>query len=235
VPRKRIVCLANSTKQGGRCVAGLELGDEDMGLWVRPIGADEGHGLSLTERRCTDGNEPMPLDVVDIAVVAPAPVGHQPENWTLDTSVMWETIGTLDYEKLHGLVEAPPELWPAAQSSTVGIRDRVPGDALKDVANSIYFLQPQELKIIVETNHWSGQREVRARFSYGEREYQVKVSDPVYKREYLHRPEGAHAIPEGYITVSLAEAWVAPNAQEAYAYIVVAAIIEPTGAPGAGV
>ena len=42
---KRIVCLANSRKRGGRCVAGKELlADGRAGGWIRPVSAARKRG-----------------------------------------------------------------------------------------------------------------------------------------------------------------------------------------------
>jgi hypothetical protein len=34
---KRLVCLANSRKSGGRCIAGRELLTGNLGEWIRPV------------------------------------------------------------------------------------------------------------------------------------------------------------------------------------------------------
>lgn len=48
----RIVCLANSFKKGGRCVAGIDL---ETGRWMRPIGrGDEG---AIGDERFDSSNE----------------------------------------------------------------------------------------------------------------------------------------------------------------------------------
>jgi hypothetical protein len=48
---KRILCLANSRKLSGRCLAGKEFGGNDIGTWIRPVGAREHGEVSEYERQ----------------------------------------------------------------------------------------------------------------------------------------------------------------------------------------
>ena len=43
---KRIVCLANSRKLHGRCVAGREWDGDRVGPWLRPVSARAGQAVS---------------------------------------------------------------------------------------------------------------------------------------------------------------------------------------------
>ena len=229
---KSVVCLANSIKQGGNCFAGIELVDDWPAEWVRPIGAGSGHGVSLEERRLTDGNEPRPLDVVRIALSGPAPSGHQGENWTLDSSVTWEKTGTWAYENLDDLVDTPAELWADVESSSVGVMDRAPVESLVPIGESIFLIRPEQAQVRVVRNPFSGQIEVRTWFYYADDHHLVKISDPLYKQWYLREGIGSYELPDAYLTVSLAEPWSARPGDPQYSYIVAAAVIEPNGPPG---
>jgi len=77
----RIICLANSWKEGGRCVAGI---DPATGRWVRPV-SREGHGqLSLSETRVhvsgSSARQIEPLDLAELGNVRSCPIPGQPEN-----------------------------------------------------------------------------------------------------------------------------------------------------------
>ena len=75
-----ILCLANSWKSGGRCVAGIRMDD---GSWIRPVSdTDDGE---LTPSQCTLDNQRQarPLDIVRLYLKEPAPRPHQPENWQI--------------------------------------------------------------------------------------------------------------------------------------------------------
>jgi hypothetical protein len=50
---RRIVCLANSRKPDGRCVAGKLYAQGKFGAWLRPISIREGEELSEQERHIT--------------------------------------------------------------------------------------------------------------------------------------------------------------------------------------
>jgi len=43
---KRIVCLANSRKLQGRCIAGREIVQGKPGAWIRPVSAREHEEVS---------------------------------------------------------------------------------------------------------------------------------------------------------------------------------------------
>ena len=63
---KTILCLANSRKLQGRCVAGLEWDGLVVGNWVRPVSSREHEGLSASEMCYYNFLEPKPLDVIEL-------------------------------------------------------------------------------------------------------------------------------------------------------------------------
>lgn len=228
---KSIVCLANSIKHGNNCVAGIELVDEVPTNWIRPIGADVGHGVSPGERMLKHDREPRPLDVLRIGVSGPAPWGHQGENWALAPYERWKKTGTWAFEDLDDLVDTPSELWEHVETSTVGIKDRVPEELLAPFGESIYLIRPDEAQVRVVRNSFSGDIEVRAEFGYADEFHLVKISDPLYKDWYVSRGIGDYELHEPYLTLSLTEPWSARPGPK-YAYIVAAAVLEPDGPPG---
>ncbi len=92
---KRFVCLANSRKLHGRCIAGREWRDGRAGGWIRPVSAREHQEVSESERRYQDGSDPKLLDVIDIPVLESQPDAYQTENWLLDSEQRWEKAGKL--------------------------------------------------------------------------------------------------------------------------------------------
>lgn len=71
--KKTIICLANSRKYQGRCVAGLEWNGKQPEAWIRPVSGLE-KGVLVYERFChnANGRDPRLLDFVDIDFLVPA-------------------------------------------------------------------------------------------------------------------------------------------------------------------
>ena len=105
MPAVEMLCLANSWKHGGRCVAGIL----DDGSWIRPVSAAGDGGLEASVCRLDSGRAVDALDVVEIALAEPSPLPHQPENWTVADET-WKLVGKqyLPYVADAARLLAPP-------------------------------------------------------------------------------------------------------------------------------
>ena len=210
--KKRIVCLANSKLKGDRCIAGKDVESEN---WIRPV-KEPGVGLSWSERRYEDGNDPKLLDIIEVSLVKPCPHNHHSENWLLDSASLFERKGSLDYSNLDNLTDDPEYLWGNELQ-----KDRISLDGIGNCSCSLYFIKVQEMFLSVGKNS-VGYKEVRGRFPYCGDNYALVVTDPKIKDYYIRREFGEYSIGECYVTVSLAaEPW-----SRAY-YKLIAAIITP--------
>ena len=97
----QIICLANSYKRGGRCIAGIDM---DTRKWVRPFNP-KGHEGAIGNERLIKGKEPQILDVLDIPIGGESEnYGCQPENRILLPG-RWKKIGTISHANALEYIE----------------------------------------------------------------------------------------------------------------------------------
>lgn len=216
---KRIVCLANSRKLSGRCIAGKELG---TGRWVRPVSDREHEEVSERERQYESGRDPALLDVIDVPLLRAKPNPHQPENWLLHPDYYWVNIQRVGPSELHALLDRPPVLWVNGLSTVDGLNDRVRVDDERLGSDSLQLIGLASLLIHVlapGAAFGSRRRKVKGEFSYEGISYRLTITDPAVEREYLAKPDGRYAMGKCFVTVSLGEPW------EGYCYKLIAAVI----------
>lgn len=221
---KRIVCLANSRKLSGRCLAGKELTAAGPGAWLRPVSSRPFEEVSEQERQYEDGSDPQVLDIVDIPLKGPQPKNYQSENWLLDPDHYWVRVGHAEWKGLGRLADDPAVLWLNASSTLAGLNDRVSELDANQLDASLYLLQIDKLKLRVfapGAAFDNPKRRVQADFKHHKVRYQLWVTDPVVARKYLAKEDGEYEIGECFVTVSLGE----PHKGDCYK--LVAAVITP--------
>ncbi len=220
---KRIVCLANSRKLGGRCIAGREWRGGRAGRWVRPVSDRENRDVSEYERQYEDGSDPRILDVIDVPLREPLPQPCQPENWLLDPEYHREKSGRLSWFDLPALADPAAPLRADGCSSYEGRNDRVPLDAADSIGDSLRLLRIDDLALSVfrpGEAFGNAKRRVQARFPHAGRDYALWVTDPRWERYCLAKPDGRYRLGACYLTVSLGEPY------RGFRYKLVAAIMD---------
>ena len=228
---KRILCLANSKKNSGRCVAGREVASAGAGPWIRPVSDRPGEEVSENERQYKSGADPKLLDVIDVPLVRAAPHACQTENWLLDPHNYWCRVRQANWTELLQFTETPAELWVNQHSTYHGRNDEIPQALADALPGSLYLI----LVDCVDLHAFAPQeafgnpkRRVQARFTHAGVGYALWVTDPVVEREYLARPDGHHRLGECCLTISIGEPFQKNNGQS-YRYKLVAAIIRRDG------
>ena len=220
---KRIVCLANSRKRNGRCVAGRELlEDGSVGGWIRPVSAREDEEVSGVERQYEDGGEPRVLDVIDVPVLDPRPKGYQRENWLLDPSLRWTRVDRIGESSLSQYTDKTETLWINGHDSLHGRNDRVPLSDANSLDHSLRLVWIDRLELSVSApraDYGDFTRHMRGRFQLRGTTYSLRVTDPIYEQRYPRH--GTYGIGGCFIAVSLGEPY------HGYAYKLIAAVIEP--------
>lgn len=226
VPTKRIVCLANSRKLSGRCIAGRELAEGVPQGWIRPVGSREHEEVSEREREYQDGEDPQILDVIDVPLLEPRPRTFQRENWLLDPDHYWSRVERLRPRDLVQFTDEEGPLWLNVGSTVAGRNDRIPLEQANQLASSLKLVAVAAVKVAVFSPgaaFGNPKRRVQARFEFAGAHYALWVTDPVYERRFLTEPDGDYALGPCYLTVSLGEPF------EGFVYKMVAAIIEADG------
>lgn len=218
---KRVLCLANSRKMSGRCIAGVLLANEGAISWVRPVSAREHQEVSEYERQYEDGSDPSVLDIIDMPLIEHLPKDYQQENWLLSPDNYWTKRGSATPKDLNRYISLAGPLWINGYSTANGLNDKIPIHLANGLMTSLGLIRVDELTLAVfESGFERPKRRVQAQFHHDGSDYCLWVTDPRFAREYLARQNGNYPIGSCYITISLGEAF------QGATYKLVAAIIK---------
>jgi hypothetical protein len=178
-----MVCLANSRKYGGRCVAGLRL---DGGGWIRPVSHYE-HGTLLWQHyTLANGQEAAILDIIRVPLAEPASEPFQPENWRL-TAGRSQLVGRADDSVVRGVLlpalDAGPRLFGNSLDS-LGADNPPP-------SSSLALVEPLSIHWRIRTRY-TGSRQTRARFQFSGSHYDLVVTDPRWEERLSVLEYGDH-------------------------------------------
>lgn len=228
---KRILCLANSKKMSGRCVAGREVLDTAPGPWIRPVSARPTEEVSEDERQYQDGSDPRVLDVIDVPLIRHQPHACQTENWLLDPGYYWTKVRQVGWAELQRYVENPATLWTNTRSTYNGANDEILQADADALPNSLVLIRIPSLELRVfapGAAFRNPKRRVQANFQHRGIRYALWVTDPVIERDYKARADGTYTIGECCLCVSLGEPLQKQNG-ESCRYKLVAAVIQREG------
>lgn len=205
---KRIVCLANSRKLSGRCIAGKEIVDHRPVGWVRPVSSRAHQEVSEYERQYPDGSDPRVLDVMDVPLLEHEPRDYQQENWLLDPKSNWAKAGRIEVGLLPRLRDPVAPLWHDGHHTANGLNDKIPLTHCADVRSSLRLVHVPSLTLAVFSPgaaFGNPKRRVQASFDHAGVHYQLWVTDPAYERHYLGRSDGTYDLASSFLTISLGE------------------------------
>lgn len=211
---KRIVCLANSFKIGGACIAGREiLSNGSYGGWIRPVSARPTAEVSFLESRYPDNTVPKLLDIVDIPMVKAVPHNHQTENHEIDPTKRWVKRGEFPWASLSALAEHPTSLWINSDSTSNGTFNCMSDAEAASLNTSLVLLKKQSFTVEVGSKTWEGRttKTYRGNFKYKGTPYSFSLTDPVATNVFASKDEGEYPFTDVYICVSLTEPWKKDN------------------------
>ena len=221
---KRIICLANSRKPYGRCIAGKEFNGTRS--WIRPVSDRDDGEVSLEERQYEDGSDPRVLDVIDIPLLKARPVGCQQENWLLDPEYYWTRVGRFPESDLDRLLDPVERLWIDGASTSNGQNDKILRSQERALRSSLRFVRVDGLELSVfapGAGYGNRKRRVQGQFQYAGESYKLWVTDPAVERPYLKKGDGEYDFGPCFMTISIGEPYKRAR------YKLIAAIIPATG------
>lgn len=220
---RNFICLANSRKTSGRCIAGLEKGDARY-LWIRPVSKRRKGELSEVERRYENGERVQVLDKVKLVVLNPRPIQHQQENIVADPKYYWVKIGSISTDALWRLPRHSEDvLWDNSHKTFHGLNDKVAKENLP--ASSLTLVKPDSLIVHVrqESQYGGGyKKKVRGEFFYKGVRYILAITDAKAEDYFLGKGEGQYNIKDSLLCVSLGDTY------NGFAYKLIATIFTPS-------
>ena len=210
------LCLANSRREGERCVAGLV---PSRG-WVRPVPDQVGSAVPTVGVRHFGL-----LDLVDVDLGYPAPIPGQQENVLLGPGGF---SGAREHDpvrlrgEMESLIEERPSLLELGNPTSIPFTEVQSGN----VGQSLTLVEPASVAWRTETDR-RGQPRVRCQFDLGWRRFNLRVTDPDIEARFQGMGLGAYdrraaGIPDDHrllLTVSLGGPF------EGFCYKLVAAAI----------
>ncbi len=233
MPIIEIICLANSRKHSGRCIAGLRT---DGNGWMRPVSILPEGILQERHYTLTDDSEAQLLDVIRIPFDKPRPQPHHPEDWQIRPDTWELSTRTLTKEHIACLkanLTYGPELLGNAE-------DRIlyPASAHGSITeSSLALVQPENLHFHVKARK-NGEKQVRVLFELGGADYNLAITDLEWEPRLKSQEIGIYTLDDfgispfdtPLLTISLSEPLLSEVAGENRCYKLVAALfLAPTG------
>lgn len=200
---KQIICMGNSYKNGGRCLAGIEIQNTSSGVsivrncfglpnWIRPVMSNGDKGLpeylvsSFTM-----------LDILAVDVTDAVPIGAHCENVHFNSIRKVGRLGQ-NSQNLNPLCDT----W---HSLIFGNRGKaVPNEVFENGDYSLMFIMPENPIINMQSDEY-GHEKYRIQFVYNGTRYDFPLTDTRYINELRSRTKncGERNTGDLYLTLSL--------------------------------
>ena len=211
---KRIICLANSLKVGGSCVAGREiLANGHYGNWIRPVSTRPTAELSFMETLYENNESPKLLDIIDVPLERAAPHRHQTENDEIDVSSPWRKVGELPWTELAKLSEHPPSLWVNSDRTSGGSYNCMSREEASTLTTSLLLIAMNAVTIQVASVGRLGdsRQSIKSSFHYNGTYHSLNMTDPTASDRFGRQGNGQYRINDVYLCISLTEPWARDN------------------------
>ena len=200
---KYFICLANSYKRGGRCVAGVEIVfdangkirfawdlDDDRPQWIRPIAT-----TTYGEIPNYVAEDIKLLSIVKLYNVVPCPNKPHTEN------VYYSKLEQCKYD-LSNADSLLNHLINSTHQSIFRNRGRaVSAEMSTGIDYSLMLIHVENACAYIDENREKSKN--RMSFSYYGADYDFPITDSIFLEEFQKEPECYANIPDVYLTISL--------------------------------
>ena len=196
------VCLANSMKEGGKCMAGIELNEELLPVmkngipkWLRPV--------------CNTPHGEIPdwlaapfvlLDILSVDILALKPQGYQTENFAFDERSM-RKVSSFPFPNLDALCSSCDMIFGNTGKA-------ISEEFISQLDHSLMLVKACEFHPYLQPNpNRKNKPQIRMRFMYQGNEYDFPITDPVFRYEFCENQLLLKDIKEIYLCLSISIAW----------------------------
>lgn len=211
------LCLAVSRRDGGNCIAGIDL---SSGKWIRPINTRSNGPFGDHEIFVSEGGSQQPrimalLDVLHLQLGSYVGENAQPENWEINPPsyespywVLRKFTRKEDYDKLRSYLDRSELLLHSISDSIQQQEVRA-----HKLTHSLSLIRPEQLYWkIAENPMFPSRLKVRADFTFDKNLYSLVVTDPIWeakcrtfgKGRYPHALIAGEENTQVLLTISLA-------------------------------
>jgi hypothetical protein len=192
----RFVCLANSFKEGGRCVAGIVLDDNnnlENGIirWIRPVANTTVHGEIPPHLV----NNIKILDIVEVDVINyPNSEGYQSEN-VLFVEVSMTVLGRYNNSL---------DVLCSSNKLIFGNRGKaISEEGIATLNHSLMFIKTSDFEVYQRIYEDNPRPQIRIKFTYNANQYDLPITDPVFLKNYQSNPNFLTAYNQINMTISV--------------------------------
>jgi hypothetical protein len=199
----KFICLANSFKEGGRCLAGIEVDANNNPViingrpkWIRPV-CNTPHGEIPNHIA-----EPFQiLNIIELEVTGNQPHGYQSENITFNEKKI-RTIGNFNRNQLTNLCDNRHFIFDYKGKA-------VSKENIGNLNHSLLLVSVTDFEVTQRTydDRPPDRPQTRLVFTYNGSRYDFPVTDPAFLYQYKRNPDVLENINQIYLSLSLGVEW----------------------------
>lgn len=217
---KKIIILTKSEKNGGYCVAGIDLETKEF---IRLVSEDTGSKYALQKDDITykDDSEVEILDMVNVILNGEQDLWYQPENYIIDDKFRFKKVGRATIENILECANLEQNIFYDTENSILDSELKE-----KDNIYTLTLIEPQVFKVRMHNNE-HGKKRLKASILYNNEWYNnLIITDLDFIDKYYDEVRSSYDqsinLNNVLVTISLGE----PNPKDSKHYKLIASVIE---------